>query len=120
LDTGRFLSFNSGLQLVADNATLRDWAAPGVDGDVRRFSRVAFARGAADRVRGEEKFHALHICRRCAVALVHVAATNPPGAGRHADLVRAAIVADRCAKGVAAMEEIVARLRRVGTANTTA
>ena len=40
---------------------------------------------------------------------VHVAAGNPLCARRHPDLVGTAIVADRCASGVAAMEEIIAR-----------
>ncbi len=120
LDTSSSLSFNSGLQLVADDATLRDRATPGVDGNIRRFSRIAFARCAIQWVRREEKFHALHIRRRCAVALVHVTASNPLCAGRHADLVGATIVADRCASGVASVEKVIARKRRVRAANTAA
>ena len=117
LNTSSSLSFNSGLQLVADNTTLRDRAGPGIDCNIGCFGRVAFVRRAADRVRREEKFHALHICRRCAVALVHVTASNPLCARRHADLVGPAIVSDRCACCMTAMEEIVTRLWRVRSAN---
>jgi hypothetical protein len=84
-----------------------------------RKSRVAFGRRAANRVRRKEKLHALDVGGRCAVALVHVTATDPLRARRHPDLVCAAIVADRCAKGMAAMEEIVTRFRRVRAANAT-
>ena len=117
LDTGSFLSFNGGLQLVADNTTLRDRATPGVDCNIGCFGRVAFVRRAIQRIGREEKFHALHICGRCAVALVHVTASNPLCAGRHPDLVGAAIVTDRCARSMAAMKEIVTRLWRIRAAN---
>ena len=110
LDPSSSLGFNGSLQLVADHTTLRDRAGPGVDCNIGRLDRVAFVRRAADWVRREEKFHAFHICRRCAVALVHVTASNPLCAGRHADLVGAAIVSDRCAGCVRAVEEIVTRL----------
>jgi hypothetical protein len=64
---------------------------------------------AAYRVRREEEFHALDIPSRCAGALVHVAATNPLCAWRHSDLVASAVIADRCAKSVGAVEEIITR-----------
>ena len=117
LDTGSFLSFNGGLQLVADNTTLRDRAGPGVDRNIGCFGRVAFVRRAADWVRREEKFHALHICCWRAVALVHVTASNPLCAGRHPNLIGAAIVSDCCAGCVRAVEEIITRLWRVRTTN---
>ena len=117
MDASSFLSFNSSLQLVADNTTLRHRAGPGVDCNIGRLSRVTFVRRAANWVRCEEKFHALHICRRRAVALVHVTASNPLRARRHADLIGAAIVADRCARCMATMKEIVTRLGRVRSAN---
>ena len=44
---------------------------------------------------------------------VHVTATDPLCAGRHSDLVAHAIVADRRARGVRAVKEIVARERRI-------
>ena len=47
LDTGGFLSFNSGLQFQARYASFRDWATPGVDCNIRRFSRVAFVRACS-------------------------------------------------------------------------
>ena len=40
---------------------------------------------------------------RCAVALVHVTATDPLCAGRHPDLVDPAVIADRGAGGVRAV-----------------
>jgi hypothetical protein len=111
LDTSSFLSFNSSLQLVADDAALRSGATPGVSRYIRRLGRVAFVGRAAERVRREEKFHALNVPGRCAVALVHVTATNPLRTGSHSNLVGAAIVANCRANGVTAMEEIIARLR---------
>jgi len=112
-DTSSFLSFNSGLQFQAGYATLRDRATPGVDRNVRRFGRVAFVGRAVQRIRREEKFHALDVPCRRAVALVHVAAANPFCAGRHSDLIRAAIVANCGAGRVRAVKEIVTRLLRV-------
>src|SRR4026207_151425 len=111
LDTSSFLSFNSGLQLPAGNATLRDRATPGVNGNVRRFGRIALS--PADWVGSEEKFHALDVCGWRAISLVHVAARNPLCAGPHPVLLVPAIVSDRCARSMAAMKEIVTRLWRV-------
>ena len=47
------------------------------------------------------------------VAHVHVAATDPLCAGGHPNLVTHAVVADRCAGGVRAVKEIVAREWRI-------
>jgi hypothetical protein len=111
LDTSSFLRFNSSLQLVADDATLRGRATPGVSRYIRRQGGVAFVRRAAERVRRQEKFHALDVSGRCAIALIHVTATDPLRTGRHSNLVGAAIVANCRANGVTSMEEIIARLR---------
>ena len=100
------LSFNGRLQCV-DRATFRNRAAPGVNCNVRCFRRVALP--AAHRGRRQEKFHALDVSGWRAHALVHVTAGNPLCARRHPDLVGTAIGADRCACGVAAVEEIIAR-----------
>src|SRR3546814_11936414 len=51
---------------------------------------------------------------------IHIAAGNPLCARRHPDLVGTAIVADRCARGVAAVEEIIARHGGVWPANAAA
>ena len=107
------MSFNSSLQLVADNATLRDRATPGVDGNVRRFGRIAFGGRAVEWVRRKEKFHALDVPRRRAGALVHVTAGDPFCTGRHSNLIGAAIVTDRCASCVRTVEEIITRLLRI-------
>ena len=120
LDTSSSLSFNGGLQLVADSAALRDWAAPGVNRYVGCFGRVAISVRAVERIRRKEKFHALHVCGWCAVALVHVTAPDPLRARGHTDLVTRAVIADGCAGGVRAVKEIVARERRVRTANAPA
>ena len=73
---------------------------------------------AADRVGARKNcMHSIYR-RRCAVALVHVTATNPFCARRHADLVGTAIIADHGTGGVRAMEEIVARLRRIRPARS--
>src|SRR5439155_279911 len=77
LDTSSFLSFNSSLQLVADNATLRGGATPGVSRYIRRQGRVPFVGRAVERVRREEKFHALDVPGWCAVSLIHVTAAYP-------------------------------------------
>ena len=98
-DTGGRLSFNGSLQRGGRHNLPRR-ATPGVNGNVRRLGRVALVRVAADRVRRQEKFHALDVSGRCANAHVHVAATDPLGARRHSNLVRATVVADRCASGV--------------------
>ncbi len=113
------LSFNGRLQCV-NRTAFRCRTTPGVDGNVRRFGRVALIRVAAYRVRRQEELHALDVPGRRADTLVHVAASNPLCAGRHPNLVRATVGADRCASRVAAMEEVIARLWRVGTADTTA
>ena len=52
--------------------------------------------------------------------MVHVAATNPFCAGGHPDLVASAVIADRGACGMRAVKEIIARERRIRTANATA
>jgi len=111
LDTSSFLSFNSSLQLVADNATLRGGATPGVSRYIRRQGRVAFVGRAVERVRREEKFHALDVPGWCAVPLIHVTAAYPFCARRHSNLVGAAIVTNRRANGVTSMEEIITRFR---------
>ena len=100
LDTSGLLSFDSGLQLVPDNAALRGRATPGVCGNIRCLARVAFRRRAVQRVRREEKFHALDVPCRRAGALVHVTARDPFCAGRHSNLVSAAVIANRCAGGM--------------------
>jgi hypothetical protein len=110
LDASGFLSFHSGLQLVADHATLRGGATPGVSRYVRRQGRVAFVGCAVKGVRRQEKFHTLDVSGRCAVTLIHVTAAYPFCAGRHSNLVGAAIVTNRRANGMTSMEEIIARL----------
>jgi hypothetical protein len=111
LDASSFLSFNSGLQLIADHATLGGGATPGVSRYIRRQGRVAFVRRAVQRVRRKEKFHALDVPGWRAVPLIHVTAAYPFCAGRHSNLVCAAIVTNRRANGMTSMEEIVTRLR---------
>jgi len=113
LDTGGFLSFNSGLQFVADDATLRSGATPGVDRNIGCLGGVTFVGRAVEWIRRKEKFHALDVPRRRAIPLVHVTATDPFCAGRHSNLIGAAIVADRCAGCVRAVEEIITRLLRI-------
>jgi len=113
LDTSSFLRFNSSLQLVANNATLGSGTTPGVSRYIRRFGWIAFVRRAAERVRRQEKFHALDVSGWCAVALIHVTATDPFCTGCHSDLVGAAIVANCRANGVTSVKKIIARLRRI-------
>ena len=120
LDTSSSLSFNGGLQLVADSAAFRGRATPGVNRYVGCLGRVAISVRAVDRIRRKEKFHALHVGGRCTVAHVHVPAPDPLGAGGHPDLVTRAVITYRRAGGVRAVEEIIAREKRVRTANATA
>src|SRR5205823_11968521 len=84
------------------------------------LGRVALAWVTAYRVRRQEELHTLDVPGRRADALVHVATANPLCAGGHSNLVRATVTADGCASSVAAMEEVIAGLWRVGTADTTA
>ena len=81
------------------------------------LSRVALA--AAYRVRRQEPFHALDVSGRCAVALVHVTATDPPRSGRHPNLIAHAVVADCGAYRMSAMAIIIARERRIIPAGIT-
>jgi len=52
--------------------------------------------------------------------LVHVTATNPFCPRGHPDLVPSAVIANGSAGGVGTVEEIIARERRIRTANATA
>ena len=100
------LRFDGGLK-AGNRTAFRRRATPRVSRNIGRLSGVALA--ATYRVRREEEFHALDIPGRCAVALVHVAATNPLCAGRHSDLIASAVIADRRANSVGAVEEIITR-----------
>jgi hypothetical protein len=111
------LSLNGSLQRV-NRAAFRSRTTPGVNGYIGRFGRIALP--AAYWVRRQEEFHALDVSSRCAVALVHVTATNPLCAGGHPDLVASAVIANGSAGGVGTVEEIIARERRIRTANATA
>src|SRR6266498_5092503 len=111
LDTSSLLSFNSGLQLISDNATLRDGATPRVNRNIRRLGGVTLA--TAYRIGRQEKFHALDVPGWCAVPLVPVTAGAPFCAGRHSDLIGAAIIADGCAGCVRPVEEVITWLRRI-------
>ena len=113
LDPSSSLSFNRSLQLVADCTTFRDRATPGVNRYVGCLRWIALIRRAVKRVRCKEEFHALDVSGWCAIALVHVTATDPFCAGRHANLITRAIIPDRSAGGVCSVEEIIARLLRI-------
>jgi hypothetical protein len=102
------LSFNGSLQRVR-RAAFRSRTTPGVNGYIGRFGRIALA--ATYWVRSQEELHALDVSGRCAVASIHVAATNPFCAGGHPDLVASAVIADRGACGMRAVKEIIARKR---------
>ena len=54
--------------------------------------RVTLRRRAADRIRREEPLHAFHVGRGRAVALIHIAATNPLRSRRHSNLITSAVV----------------------------
>ena len=110
LDTGSALRFHGGLQSV-HRTTLRGRAAPRVVGNIGRFGRVALIRSATQWVRRKKPFHALDVPGGGADATVHVTATDPLCAGRHADLIGTAVIANRRCDGMRSVEEIVARLR---------
>ncbi len=116
-DTSSSLSFDSSLQRIK-RTTFRSRALPGIISDVRRFGGVGIT--AADPRGGQEPLHALDVSGRCAVALIHVAATNPLCTGRHTDLVTRAVITDHRTGGVRTMSAIIAWERRVRTANATA
>lgn len=109
LNPSSFLSFHCGPQFISGSATFRRRATPGVVRNIGGFCRVAFVWRAIERVRREEKFHALDVARRGAGALIHVPTTDPFRPWGHAYLVRAAIIAHRCCDGMSSMEEIIAR-----------
>jgi hypothetical protein len=111
LDTSGFLSFNSGLQLVTDDATFRCRAAPGVNRNIRCLAGIAFVRCAVQRIWRKEKLHALDVPGRRAVSLVHVTTRDPLRPGRHSNLVSSAVIANRGPSGMTAVEKIVTRLR---------
>jgi hypothetical protein len=119
LDTSGLLRFYRHSQFVTRCAAFRDRAAPGVNRNVRCLRRVALRWSAVKRVRRQEKFHAFDVSGRCAVAHVHVTATDPLRAGRHPDLVAHPIVAYRGAGGMTAMEEVIAREWRIIAARIT-
>ena len=112
LDTGGSLGFDSSLQRVR-RTTFGRRADPGVTRNIGCFGRVALIGCAVERVRRQEPFHALDVSGWCAVALVHVTATNPFCARRHSDLVTHAIVADHGAGSVRAMSVVIARKLRI-------
>src|SRR5262249_50751062 len=96
----------------------RGRATPGVDSNIWGPARVTFVRRAANRIRSQEKLHALDVPGWCARAIVfHVATADPLCPGRHSDLIAAAIVADRCAGCVRAMAKTVARLGGIDATN---
>jgi hypothetical protein len=111
------LSFNGSLQRVR-GATFRSWTTPGVDGYIGRFGRIALA--TAYWIWRQEELHALDVSGRCAIATIHVAATNPFCARGHPYLVASAVVANRRARGMRAVKEIIARKRRIVTARIAA
>jgi len=102
------LSFNGSLQRIR-RAAFRSRTTPGVNGYVGRFGRIALA--AAYWIRRQEKLHALDVSGRCAIATIHVSATNPFCAGGHPDLIAGAVVANRGARGMRAVKEIITRER---------
>src|SRR5262249_12940068 len=86
---------------------------PGVNRNVGGLGRVAIVGRAVERIRRQEPLHALDVPGRCAVALIHVAAPDPLRAGCHPDLVTRAVIADRSAGSMTAVEVIIARLLRI-------
>ena len=106
------LSFNGSLQRVR-RTTFRRRADPGVTRNIGCFGRVALIGCAVERVRRQEPFHALDVSGWCAVALVHVTATNPFCARRHPDLVAHAIVTDHGTCSVRAVFVVIARKLRI-------
>ena len=63
--------------------------------------------------------HALDIPGRRAIVCIHVPATDPLCAGRHADLVTLSVITDHRSGGVRAVSLVVARERRIVSANVT-
>ena len=109
------MSFNSGLQCVS-RTTFRSRTTPRVDCNVGSLGRVALVGCAIDGIGRKKKFHALDVSGRCAVAFIHVTATDPLRARRHAYLITRPVVADRGAGRVRAVKEIIAWERRIVTA----
>jgi len=104
------LSCNSSFQRVS-RTTFRRRTTPGVNCDVGGFGRIALA--ATYWVRSKEPLHAFDVPGRCAITHIHVAASNPLCPRCHPDLVTHPVITDRRARGVRAMEVIIARERRI-------
>jgi hypothetical protein len=109
------LSLHSGPQCV-NRTTFRRRTSPRVRRNIGRQGWIALGWRAAHWVRREKKFHALDISGRCAVALIHVATTDPLRPWRHADLIAHTIIADCRAYGMGPMPVVIARRLRVVTA----
>jgi len=84
-------------------------ATPGVVDDIRRQGRIGAA--AVQSGGGDEPLIAFGIGGRRTHPLTHVPAADPARAGRHADAIGGAIVADHGAHGVRAMTVVVAGRR---------
>ena len=110
LNAGSALRFHRLLQR-ARSASVAIRTGPGVVSNIRSLSRITLRRGAADRVRGQKKFHALHVCRGAPEPSIHVSTADELGAGRDTDLICPAVVTYDRADGVRAVPMIVARLR---------
>lgn len=80
---------------------------PGIVDDVRGFAEVRVL--AVEVGRRQEPFETFDIGGRVTIAAFHVAASDPTGAGRYADLVAGAIVAYHRAHGMGAVVQVVAR-----------
>ena len=113
---------NPGLVRIGDGfgqnarigAAFRRRAAPGIDHHMRRQLRTRIA--AIDSGRRQKPLQAVQVGGGRPVSRVHVAAADPARFRRHADLVRAGIIANRRAHRVGAVVVVIAGRGRSETA----
>ncbi len=74
---------------------------------------------AADGIGRYEKLETLDVGRGSAVSHVHIAAANPARAGRDADLIAPAVIADDGAHRVRAVAVVIAGFGRIGPAGAS-
>ena len=94
--------------------TLAGGAGPRIVDHIGRLGGIALGGIAADRVGGQEPVEALGVGgRRSGSVVIHVPAADPFRPGRHANLVRAAVIADHGAHGVRAVPVHITRHGRI-------
>ena len=115
-DACRLCVIHNCLQLGERGTALADWATPTIVHHVRPQCRVGIL--SVQVCRGDEKLEAFGISGRSAVALVHIAATDPLRTRGHSNLVTSSVVASGGAGCVRAVPTVITGLLVVGAARS--